>query len=138
MLTQLRERHDELDHLEVHLLGVAAREPYQAQKLTDDGIDVDLFLDPDDQIRRALGSDGRFGWWRLLHPRGAAAYVKAARQARRFDPIWSEATRRPGLVLLDANLEVRWSRMGTRLGDYPTADEVIDAVGNALATDYIR
>lgn len=134
MLAQLRERQDELDAQGVHLIGVGAREAYQAKKLTDDGFGVELFLDPDDQVRQALGAQERFEWWRLFHPVGARAYVKAARQAKRFDPIWAEATQRPGLVLLDGNRDVRWSRIGSRIGDYPTADEVIEAVGDALST----
>jgi len=133
LLTQLRERQPELDELDVHLLGVATREDYQAQKLMDDGLGVELLLDPDDQIRRLLGSEQRFEWWRLLHPLGAASYLRAARQARRFDPIWAEATQRPGILLLDASLEVRWSKMGTRLGDYPTANEVIKAANQTLS-----
>ncbi len=134
MLTQLRERQDELDKFNVRLLGVATREAYQAQKLTEDGFGVELFLDPDDQIRRLLGSAGRFEWWRLFHPIGAKAYVQAVRQAKRFDPIWAEATQRPGLVLIDRDLNLRWSRVGGRIGDYPSADEVIGAVRDALSS----
>lgn len=129
----MHERQNELDQLDVHLLGVGTREAYQAQKLTDDGFGVELLLDPDDQVRQALGSAGRFEWWRLFHPVGAKSYVKAARQAKKFDPIWAEATQRPGILLLDRNLDLRWSKMGTRIGDYPSADEVMDAVENALS-----
>ncbi|MDW3177795.1 MAG: AhpC/TSA family protein [Acidimicrobiia bacterium] len=130
----MRERQDELDQFNVRLLGVATREAYQAQKLTEDGFGVELFLDPDDQIRRLLGSAERFEWWRLFHPIGAKAYVQAVRQAKRFDPIWTEATQRPGLVLIDRDLNLRWSRVGARIGDYPSADEVIGAVRDALSS----
>lgn len=116
----------------VQLLGVGTREPYQVDRLIADGIGVELLLDPHDRLRTALGADRRFNWWRLLHPAGATAYVRAARQAARFDPIWSEANQRPGLVLLDSDMSVRWSRMGSRLGDYPRADEVTDAVSAVL------
>lgn len=128
----MREHHDQLDALGVDLLGVGTREPYQAARLTDDGIGVELLLDPRDQIRTALDASSRFSWWRLLHPAGARSYVRAARQANRFDPIWAEANQRPGLVLLDADFNLVWSRMGARIGDYPTPDEVIDAVGTAI------
>ena len=134
MLTQLREHQSELDHLGVHVIGVGTREAYQAQKLTEDGIGVELLLDTDDDVRKAVDADGRFEWWRVLHPKGAVSYARAARQARRFDPVWSEATQRPGLLLLDSDLKLIWHRMGTRLGDYPTVDEVIEAVDAALAT----
>lgn len=118
----------------MQLIGVATRESYQAQKLIDDGFGVELFLDPDDQIRRLLGSARRFEWWRLFHPVGAKAYLQAVRQAKRFDPIWAEATQRPGLVLVDRNLDLRWSRVGARIGDYPSADEVIGAVRDAFSS----
>lgn len=134
MLTQLHERQSELDGLGVHVMGVGTREAYQAKKLTNDGIGVELLLDPDDHVRRALGAEGRFESWRLLHPKGAVSYVRAARQAKRFDPIWAEATQRPGILLLDTDLNLIWSKMGTRLGDYPTADQVVEAVDTALAT----
>lgn len=97
-----------------------------------EGIGVDLYLDPDDQLRSALGAAGRFAWWRLLHPLGVPPYARAVRQARRFDPIWAEANQRPGLVLLDAELNPLWSRMGTRIGDYPTPDRVLSDVESAL------
>lgn len=134
LLTQLHERQHELDRLDIHLVGVAIREGYQAQKLIDDGIGVDLFLDPNDEVRQALGAAGRIELWRLLNPFAARAYVKAARQSERSDPIWAETRRRPGILLLDSDLTLRWSRMGTRLGDYPTADEVLIAVQTALST----
>lgn len=134
MLTQLRERQNELDRLGVRMMGVGTREAYQARKLTEDGIDVELLLDPDDRVRQALDVGHRFEWWRLLHPKGATSYVRAARQAKRFDPIWAEATQRPGILLLDTDLNLIWSRIGSRLGDYPTADDVVEAVDTALGT----
>lgn len=121
--------------MNVQLLGVGTREPYQVERLRADGFAVDLLLDSQDQLRRAVGADHRFAWWRVLHPGGATAYVRAARQAKRFDPIWSEANQRPGLVLLDADLNVLWSRIGNRLGDYPSADEVITTVSSILTSE---
>lgn len=114
------------------MIGVATREAYQAVKLIEDGIGVELLLDPDDSIRGALDADTHFSPWRVLHPKGAVAYAKAFRQSRRFDPLWAEIAVRPGVVILDANLDVAWSRMGQFIGDYPTADEVMAAARSAL------
>jgi hypothetical protein len=119
----LRERQDELDALGIGLIGVATREDYQAKKLMDQGLDVQLFLDPENGVRRALGI-ARFSWWRLLHPKGAIAYLRAMRQIKLFGPVWAEANQRPAILLLDADLNVLWSSIGSYLGDYPSADAV--------------
>ena len=131
----MRERQDRLDSLGVSLIAVGTREDYQARSLIDQGIGVELLLDPEDEIRQLLGAAARFEWWRLLHPAGAVSYAKAVGQAKRFDPIWAEANQRPGILLLDAQLEIAWTRMGSRIGDYPTADEVIDTVASAIRSD---
>jgi peroxiredoxin len=120
----LRERQDELDELGVGLIGVATREDYQAKKLIDDGLDVPLFLDPENAVRQTLGV-ARFSWWRLFHPKGAVAYVRAMRQIKRFGPVWAEANHRPAILLLDADLNLLWSSIGSYLGDYPSADAVL-------------
>lgn len=129
----MRERQAELDAFDVQLVGVGAREDYQARKLIQGGFGVDLLLDPDNAVRTALGARDRFSRWKLINPVGAIAYVRAARQAKWSDPIWAETTQRPAIFLLDANLDLVWSRIGNRLGDYPSADDVIAAVGSALA-----
>jgi hypothetical protein len=131
----LRERQDRLDSLGVSLLAVGTREDYQARNLMDEGISVELLLDPEDEIRQLLGAAARFEWWRLLHPAGAVSYAKSLGQAKRFDPIWAEANQRPGILLLDAQLEIAWTKMGSRIGDYPDPDEVIDTVESLIRDD---
>lgn len=115
------------------VIGVATREDYQARRLMENGMPFELLLDPDDGLRAALDADARFRSWRLLHPRGALDYVRSFRQRRAFDPIWSQATQRPGMVLLDIDLRVSWSYFGRRIGDYPSVDEVMAAVGETDA-----
>ena len=128
----MRERQDRLDSLGVSLIAVGTREDYQARNLIDQGIGVELLLDPEDEIRQLLGAAARFEWWRLLHPAGAVSYAKSLSQAKRFDPIWAEANQRPGILLLDTQLEIAWMQMGSRIGDYPKADEVMDTVTSAI------
>jgi len=59
------------------------------------------------------------------------AYVRAARQARHYDPIWSSITERPAMLALDASGAVVWSHIGQRIGDYPTADECLQGLAQA-------
>lgn len=129
----MRERQSELDAFDVQLIGVGVREDYQARNLIEGGFGVDLLLDADNAVRSALGAEDQFSRWRLLNPVGAIAYVRAARQAKWSDPIWADTRQRPAILLLDANLDLVWSRVGNRLGDYPSADEVLHAVNSALA-----
>ena len=126
------ERKSELDALGVTTVAVAAHADYQAQHLMDSGIPFELLLDPAHSLRAALGIDSQFSRWRLLHPRGALDYARAFRQTRNFDPIWSEATQRPAIVLLDRSLDPVWSYVGRRIGDYPTTTEVMGALDEAL------
>lgn len=134
MLSQLAEREERLDAAGVTVIGVATREDYQAQRLLDDGFPFPLLLDPEDSLRTAMGVSERFSPWRLLHPRGAFDYVRSARQARRFDPVWAEATQRPGMVLLDGEMRITWSHFGARIGDYPAVDEIMTAIDAGTAS----
>ena len=113
------------------MLGVGTREDFQAKKLIEDGMPFPLLLDPQNSVRDALGMADRFGLLRVLHPRGAVAYVKSARQAKRFDPIWGDATQRPGVAIFDSTGTLSWTHLGTRIGDYPTVGSVLTAVSAA-------
>jgi hypothetical protein len=127
----LREHQDELDSIGARVLGVGTREDFQAAKLIEDGMPFPLLLDPENSVRAALGMADRFGLLRLLHPMGAVAYVKAARQAKRFDPVWGDATQRPGVAIFDSAGALSWTHLGTRLGDYPTVGSVLTALSAA-------
>lgn len=110
---------------------MAPREAYQAQRLLDDGMAVPLLLDPENRIRELLGIDERFHWKGLLSAKGAMAYVRAARQARNFDPIWRSATERPAMLAVNRHGDVVWSHIGRRIGDYPSVEECLDALKRA-------
>lgn len=124
----MAERKDRLEEIGVTVVGVGTREDFQAQRLMDDWVPFELLLDPDDRLRRSLDIADRFEWRRLLHPRGAVDYVRAWRRAGDFDPIWAEANQRPAMVLFDARGRVSWTHVGSRIGDYPIIDEVMEAV----------
>ena len=129
----MRERKTLVDEIGARVVGVAAREDFQARKLMDSGMPFDLLLDPEDHVRRALGSAERFGLMTLLHPKGAWAYMKAVRSsARFFDITLNQATQHPGVVVLDAQLNVTWRYIGRRLGDYPDVDEVLTEARRAV------
>jgi peroxiredoxin len=123
----LREAQQQVSGLGAQVIGVATVADYQAQALIDAGMPFPLLLDPENLLRRELGIAGRFSLARLLHPQGAVAYWRAARQAKDFGPIWSQATQRPAVVIVDDHLEVGWSHFGKQLGDYPTVGEVLAA-----------
>lgn len=128
----MREAKHRIDDVGARVIGVAAREAHQAQKLLDEGIPFDLLLDPDEYVRKAVGASERISPLRLLSPSGARAYSKALRQARFFNVTMSEATQRPGAVILDAQLNVTWSHIGDRLGDYPDIEVVLTELRRAV------
>jgi len=131
LLTQLGEHQDQIDELGGRIVAVAPREPYQALRLAESGFDTPLLLDPDNQLRKAVGAADRFPWRGVFSPRGAMAYVRAARQARNSDPIWSSITERPGMLAISAEGAVAWSYLGTRIGDYPTVAECLEGLRRA-------
>lgn len=122
----MRERESLLAEIGATVVGVAAREDYQAQKLLDDGMPFDLLLDPEDQVRTVLGSAERFGLWGLFHPKAMWPYLKAIRSSGRFFSLTLEqATQHPGVVVLDAQQNITWRYIGKRLADYPDVDTVL-------------
>ncbi|NNE73330.1 MAG: hypothetical protein HKN26_06685 [Acidimicrobiales bacterium] len=121
----MREAKPELDELGAVVIGVAAREDYQAQKLLDDGMPFDLLLDPTNQVREVIGSAARFGWHRLLHPKGVIPYVKAMRAVKWNGLTMAEANQRPAVGVFDAEHRLAWRHVGAQLGDYPTVDRVL-------------
>ncbi len=110
------------------MVGVGTREDFQARALMEAWVPFELLLDPDDRLRRSLDIPDRFEWRRVLHPLGAVEYVRAWRRAADFDPIWGEANQRPAMVLFDAEGDISWTHVGSRIGDYPTIGEVMSAV----------
>jgi hypothetical protein len=127
----LREAHEQIEASGTQLIAVAVKAPYQAQHLTDDGMPFPLLLDPEDKLRNVLGID-RMKMTRLSSPKGALAYAKALKHVGDFTIKLSEATQRPGCILLDAEQQVVWKYIGNQLGDYPPIDELLRQVSNEL------
>jgi hypothetical protein len=129
----LREREKLINEIGAHVVGVGERDEYQAKKLMDGGMPFDLLLDPEGVVREVLGSSNRLAPWKLLHPKGAVAYAKSLRPVGKFfDITMSQATQHPGVAVLDAQLNVTWSHIGDRLGDYPPVDVVLTELRRAL------
>ncbi len=101
---------------------------YQARWLRDDrGVQMPLLLDPGHGLRDALGAGAPLGA-RLADPRGLAAYAGALARGVRPQRITSDTVRRPGVVILDGDLTVRWTHVGRRIGDYPPLGDVLEVV----------
>lgn len=108
-------------------VAVGGSADYQARWLRDErGVRMPLLLDPDQRLLDAL-QVGRIGG-RLLDPRGLASYGRAMRAGLRPQRITRDTVQAPGVVILDAQLEVRWRHVGKRIGDYPPLNDVLDAV----------
>jgi len=103
---------------------------YQAQWLRDEkGVSMPLLLDPEHQFREAVGATAPLGV-RMLNPRGAAAYVGSLRRGYRPQSITRDTVRSPGVVILDESGAVRWQHIGTRIGDYPSVEQVLAAAAS--------
>lgn len=100
---------------------------YQAQWLRDEkAVSMPLLLDPDHQVREAVGASAPLGL-RMLNPRGATAYVGSLRRGYRPQSITRDTVRSPGVVILDGSGAVRWQHIGKRIGDYPSVEDVLAA-----------
>lgn len=105
----------------VQSICVGGSADYQARWLAENGIEIPMLLDPDQDFREAVGF-GDIGW-NLLHPGGAVRYLRAFGKGRRPMKITSDTTKTPGAVVLDADLKIAWRYEGRTLGDYPELDE---------------
>jgi hypothetical protein len=113
-------------------VAVGGSADYQAVWLRDEkGVRIPLLMDPEHRFRRAVGAAKPLGL-RLLDPRGGAAYASSLRHGFRLQAITRDSVRSPGVVVLDRDGRVRWSHIGTRIGDYPPLEDVRRTV-DALA-----
>lgn len=114
----------------IQTLCVGGSADYQARWLADNGVAVQMLLDPEQQFREAIGF-GNIGA-NLLHPKGAASYAKALARGRRPMKITKDTIRTPGAIVLDDQLEIAWRYEGKVLGDYPELDEFFAAAKSAV------
>ena len=131
-LAQLREAHDTLDDLGADIVAIGPTADWQARRLAEDGVPFPLLLDPDRRFVHAVGL-GRMRWRQWLSPTWARNYFGAARTAGQGMVSARNATRLPGVVIVDRGGTLRWIHRGSTLGDYPTVDEVIAAVRRLAA-----
>lgn len=108
---------------------------YQARWLHEArGVAMPLLLDPDHQLRSAVGAADPLGL-RLADPRGLAAYSHALLRGTRPQRITRDTVRSPGVLVLDAELRVRWLHVGRRIGDYPPLADLLRALDRLARTE---
>lgn len=118
----------ELERHEAGALAIGGSAPYQAVWLREEkGVGLSLVLDPEHRFRDHVGASKPLGW-RMADPRGAAAYTRSLINGLRPQGITRDTVRSPGVVLLDQTGVVRWRHIGTRIGDYPTLDQVLAVI----------
>lgn len=128
-LSQLWAARDQLRAKGALPIGVAGSAAYQAEWLATDVVPgMTLLLDPDQTLRREVDFGNLTTRQVLFDREGAAAYLRALRRGARQKKITSDTVRSPGLVILDTDLEVRWSHEGRRLGDYPSIPTIMAAL----------
>lgn len=126
-LVELDRVGERLDAYGARPLAVGGSADYQARWLRDTrGVTMPLLLDPDQRVRDALGV-GNLGA-RMLDPRGMVSYGRSLAHGFRPQRPTRDTVRAPAVVVLDRALDVRWSYVGRRIGDYPPLPQVLEAV----------
>ncbi len=118
---------DQFQDLGAAAVVVGGSADYQARWLADRGITIPLLLDPDHELRTAVGLS-RLRWHRLLSLRGARNYGRSFGKGFRPMKITADTVRSPGVVILDARHRPVWTYEGHEIGDYPPVDDVIAAL----------
>lgn len=111
----------------VGALAVGGSADYPAVWLQQErGVRIPLLLDPEHRFRDYVGAAKSLGR-RMADPRGAAAYVRSLRHGFKPQAVTRDTVRSPGVVVLDRDGRVRWRYIGSRIGDYPPINQVLDA-----------
>lgn len=129
-LRELDGRAGDLAALGARAIAVGGSADYQARWLQDTGVTMPLLLDPDQELRLAIGF-GSLTRRQLLAPRGMRSYASALLAGVRPQRPTSDMTKSPGIAILGPSLDVRWTHEGTALGDYPPIDTLLAAVASA-------
>ena len=109
-------------------IAIGGSADFQARWLASErGVTMPLPLDPDHLLRTVVGAERPLGL-RMADPRGIAFYARSVARGNRPKRITRDTVRAPGVVILGPDLEVLWVHVGTRIGDYPPLEEVIDEV----------
>lgn len=133
-LIELDRRRTRFAELGAGVLAVGGSADYQARWLAEErGVIMPLLLDPDQRLRDAVGMSRPLGW-RMLDPRGLAAYGQSVSRGYRPQRITRDTVRTPGVVILDPSLRQRWRSEGDRIGDYPSHAIVESALASLVRT----
>lgn len=124
-LRDLDARADDLAAVGARAIAIGGSADYQARWLRDDGVRMPLLLDPPGSFRDWAGL-GNLGRRQMLAPRGIRSYLSAVAAGVRPRRPTADIMRSPGIVILDADLSLRWAYEGTALGDYPPLDRVLE------------
>ena len=100
---------------------------YQARRLMDRGMPFTLLVDPEANVYRALGI-GRTRWRDVLRPEVIRNYLGAFRRGGRQGRVTGDPLRLSGVAVLDGDARVRWAHVARVVGDYPSVEEVLDAL----------
>lgn len=123
------EARHEFERRSASLLAVGGSAPYQAEWLaTDVGIGMPLALDPDQTLRAEVEFGDLSVRQVLFNPTGVKNYLRSLREGGKIKRITSDTVRSPGVVILDADRQVKWRHEGEYLGDYPEVSDVLRAI----------
>jgi len=123
-LRELDGRAGELGAIGARAIAIGGSADYQARWLRRSGITMPLLLDPPGRFRDWAGL-GNLGRRQMLAPRGIRSYLSAVAAGVRPTRPTVDVMRSPGVVILDADLALRWVHEGKALGDYPPLDVVM-------------
>lgn len=132
-LRELDRRVEALTAVGARPIAIGGSADYQARWLRDSGIAIPLLLDPPGRFRVWAGL-GDLGRRQLLAPRGIRAYLSAVAAGVRPRRPTADVMRSPGIVILDADLALRWVHEGTALGDYPPLEQVVEEAAAVTRT----
>src|SRR5713101_5621432 len=125
-LSQLREAYPQIQALDADVVAVGTGADFQARKLREGGVPFPCLLDPERSLYRTLGLE-HIRWHRFVQPSTWRRYLASARRARQ-GRLTGDLRQAPGIVILDADLRIRYLHRGTTLGDYPRLEDVMEAL----------
>lgn len=90
-----------------------------------------LLVDPDKELYQALGVE-RIAWNQWVRPSTWRRYFRSRGEAKQ-GAITGDPLQAPGVAIIDTEGVVRYLHRGITLADYPTIDEVLEALTEITA-----
>ncbi|MEN8235631.1 MAG: hypothetical protein ABFR89_12005 [Actinomycetota bacterium] len=107
------------------VIAVGGSAAYQARWLRDTkGVEMPLLLDAEQRVR-AIADLGDLTAREMSSAAGAGSYLRSILSGFRPQVPTTDATKAPGILMLDRDFSVAWVHRGHALGDYPPIDELI-------------